>query len=47
MIIAGLKWGEILERDCAELRRLESYGLYATGHHDSNCPLEDCPYIKK
>lgn len=36
----GLKWGEDLERDCRELRRLESYGLYPPGHHDQNCPLE-------
>lgn len=40
----GIKWGEDLERDCAELRRLEHYGLYAAGHHDAHCPLEKCPY---
>ena len=36
----GLRWGDDLERDCAELRRLESWGLYPHGHHDKNCPLD-------
>lgn len=36
----GIKWGEDLERDCAELRKLESWGLYRTGYHAENCPLE-------
>lgn len=46
MALEGIKWGEDLERDCQELRKLESWGLYAHGHHDRNCPLEDCPHIK-
>jgi hypothetical protein len=40
----GIKWGEDLERDCYKLRRLEFFGLYASGHHDQNCPLENCAY---
>lgn len=36
----GIKWGEDLERDCQELKRLEGYGLYPPGHHDLHCPLE-------
>jgi hypothetical protein len=36
----GLKWGENLERDCRELRKLESWGIYKEGHHDLNCPLD-------
>lgn len=47
MMLTGITWGEDLERDCAEMRRLESYGLYASGYHDQNCPLEDCPHRKK
>lgn len=35
----GIKWGEDPDRDCAELKRLESYGLYPTGHHDQVCPV--------
>lgn len=34
-----IKWGEDLVRDCAELRRLEAWGLYKKGHHDENCPI--------
>lgn len=37
----GIKWGEDLERDCEEMRRLESWGLYPYGHHDFNCGLHD------
>lgn len=43
----GIKWGEDLVRDCQELRRLESYGLYPQGHHDRNCPLDNCSYRKE
>jgi len=43
----GIKWGEDPVRDCAELRRLEGYGLYRHGHHDQNCPLDPCPHIKE
>jgi hypothetical protein len=35
----GIKWGEDLERDCAELRRLESWGLYPHGYHLEHCPI--------
>lgn len=46
MMLGGLKWGEDLERDCQELRKLESWGIYPHGHHDLMCPLEDCPHRK-
>ena len=36
----GIRWGEDAARDCQELRKLESWGLYKEGHHDQNCPLE-------
>ncbi len=35
-----LRWGADPERDCAELRKLEYWGLYPMGYHDRNCPLE-------
>lgn len=35
----GIKWGEDPERDCAELKRLEGFGLYPEGHHDQNCSV--------
>ena len=35
----GIKWGEDPERDCAELKRLEGFGLYPAGHHDMMCPV--------
>jgi hypothetical protein len=35
----GIKWGEDPERDCAELKRLEGFGLYPSGHHDQMCPI--------
>lgn len=37
--MSGIPWGVDLERDCRELRRLESWGLYPRGHHDLNCSL--------
>lgn len=36
----GIKWGEDHVRDCEELRRLESWGIYPHGHHATHCPLE-------
>lgn len=33
----GIKWGEDLERDCAELKKLESWGIYPNGWHDAHC----------
>ena len=42
----GIKWGEDPDRDCAELKRLEGYGLYPTGHHDMVCPVcTDAPPV--
>lgn len=35
----GIKWGEDLERDCQELRKLESWGTYPHGYHEQNCTL--------
>lgn len=37
----GIKWGEDIQRDCVELKRLEEIGIYPAGHHDQMCPVED------
>lgn len=38
------KWGDDLVRDCRQLRKLESWGLYPAGWHDRRCPLMDCSH---
>jgi len=38
-VTVGIPWGEDLERDCLEMRKLESWGLFARGHHDATCTL--------
>jgi hypothetical protein len=37
--IDTLKWGEDPKRDCFEIRKLESWGIYPPGYHDSHCSL--------
>ena len=32
-----MRWGDDLARDCAELRRLERWGIYPPGSHDRRC----------
>lgn len=44
----GIKWGEDPQRDCAELKKLEDWGIYPTGHHDMMCPVcTDAPPVGK
>lgn len=35
------EWGEDLERDCREMRKLESWGIYPHGWHDERCGLHE------